>query len=90
MSATVKAYTELVPEVRRIYANHRAGCCWHVVLDDSNFHRSCVETCASLAEERRCVTCLPLARLMRSPGATLTKLSKARRTVFAEMREVSQ
>lgn len=90
MSERVESYAELVPEVRRIYAEHLAGCCWHAVLDDSNFTRSCVEMCASYAEERVCVTCLPLARLMRLPGATLTKLSKAQRVAFHEMREASR
>ncbi len=59
--------TELV---RRIYAHHGAGCCWHVVTDDGNW--DCIDYCREFARANsHCEThgaCQELGSLDLSPS----------------------
>lgn len=64
--------------IELIYEHHGAGCCWHVVLDDDNWH--CIEETRQYVAENatRCVTkgaCAELAAL----DVTASILSRAMR-----------
>jgi hypothetical protein len=41
-----KPAMDLQSAVHRIYARHAAGCCLHIVLDDSNLEQRHIEFCA--------------------------------------------
>lgn len=43
---------EVLPFVRELYAEHAAGGCLHIVLDDGNLEDHCVRFCIEDAEQR--------------------------------------
>lgn len=76
----IASYHDLVSTLRVL---PRGGCCWHIVVEDGNLRKHHIEWCAEYAERQEVddpgahATCLELARLLRCPGATITKLRKA-------------
>ena len=79
------SYRELVPFIERIYERHSAGCCWHVVIDDYNFHTDTIERCADSAlanyetndDDQGHEECWSLAIAWRSGRYSRTSLRKA-------------
>jgi hypothetical protein len=61
--------SKVFEEARRlknaIYAHHRCGCCWHLVLDDGNVRPQHIRFCKRRALVSNCgiPECLQLARL---------------------------
>jgi len=67
---------EMMPIVRRIYARHAAGCCWHVVLDDGNY--ASAKFCIEFARKEGHPDCCALADLVER-GVTQSQLAKLAR-----------
>lgn len=68
--------------VRRIYARHGAGCCWHVVLDDGNTTRSIIDHSAETAGECGYMDCKALGEL--ASLLSCTQFRKLSRTLGEE------
>ena len=76
---------DLVPILRRIYATHLAGCCWHVVIDDGNLEADYVASCAERARQNAethddgsdHAACVELADALGSGRYSRTQLRKA-------------
>lgn len=58
--------------VKRIYAEHSAGCCWHIVLDDGNVEPSSIDLCFKTALEEKHKDCIAVGLCLRALGAVLT------------------
>lgn len=72
---------EVLPSVRALYASPGggAGCCLHIVLDDTNVDDDCVDYCIYYATENGHEQCLALARVLR-------RMSKTQRLKLAATR----
>ncbi len=55
---------------RKIYQDHAAGCCWHIVLDDGNLEDSSVVFCIQQAKQRGCTFCMDLGPLVKRMSRT--------------------
>ncbi len=77
MNPGTSNWRDLVPLIRAVYKGHGAGCCWHVVFDDGNIDRECIDFCAKEAAARDCKPCLALARVVGQ--FSLTQVSKAQK-----------
>lgn len=73
----LKDWHEMLPLARAIYAEHAAGCCWHIVLDDNNVDDDSVAYCQAYALINvLCRTrdaCRALGPLMRRASRTQRK-----------------
>lgn len=61
---------DMLPVCRLLYAEHSAGCCLHIVLDDYNVEDHSVEFCIEHAEAAGHPFCASLARALRSMSRT--------------------
>ncbi len=55
---------DLAPFVKSIYTRHCAGCCLHIVLDDTNVADGHVEFCLEKARERGHADCITAAEML--------------------------
>ncbi len=71
---------QVLPLVRALYRRNGAGCCLHIVLDDSNIHDSHVDFCIAQASASNHDDCLELGRQLRLMSKTQrSKLSRLAR-----------
>lgn len=68
----------MLPIANAIYARHSAGCCWHVVLDDSNLDSAAF--CVEYARKEGHADCCALADLVER-GVTQSQLGKLARMI---------
>jgi hypothetical protein len=65
-------------EAHRLYLllNEKAGCCWHILLDDNNVDDDCVRWCINLAATQGHPVCIEI-------GPLLQRMSKTQRLKLA-------
>lgn len=67
------AVPDVLPLVNLLYADHPAGCCLHVVLDDGNIEDDCVDSSIAHAMQAGHNLCLDIAQRLKLMSKTQRK-----------------
>jgi len=72
-SRTRPTVPDVLPLVRKVYDQHGAGCCLHVVVDDGNWQQCFADSCLEWARENGHPDCIAAAEMLAQMTGTQRK-----------------